>query len=197
MGCDWVYSLFSAYASALKGKRRIALLSSLADLNILPKRWCTAHMLCISKHLRTWKATWWSDALVILLESLEFCIGVLIDYRGKNRKKKKKKLRAYKTWIQFFKKGKQHCLSIRRILSRRQGIKRKSALIILIALFSCFAGNSSSSPTHYCHHSANRMTCQIPALDYVCHQTVCWLTETTASICTFDTMTAFFIPGFP
>ncbi len=38
------------------------------------------------------------------------------------------------------------------------------------------------------------MTCQIPALDYVCHQTVCWLTETTASICTFDTMTAFFHP---
>lgn len=94
----------------------------------------------------------------------------------------------------ILKKGKQHCLSIHRVLSRRHGIKRKSALIILIALFSCFAGNSSSSPTHYCHHSANRMTCQIPALDYVCHQTVCWLTETAASICTFDTMTAFFHP---
>lgn len=51
-GLEWVYSLFSAYASALKGKRRMVLLvGSLVHANILPTRWHAAHMLCIAKHL--------------------------------------------------------------------------------------------------------------------------------------------------
>lgn len=67
------------------------------------------------------------------------------------------------------------------VLETQQQCGRDISYLNIVMLF-CFAWNSSSSLTHYCFQPTHRMTCQGPALDYVCHQTVCWLTEVWARI---------------